>query len=85
MNLGLSKQLQTVFTEIIPVPRPLVEKILILIELLVSQLVKGVFFVKLSKSNMYKTGTMVSLKFQICQHTRDFELIHNLPTYFGCL
>lgn len=24
MNLGLSKQLQTVFTEIIPIPRPLI-------------------------------------------------------------
>src|SRR5438034_6506210 len=39
--------------------------------------------VKIEKSNLYKLGYQVSLKFQVSQHVRDEKLIASFVEYFG--
>ena len=41
------------------------------------------FFITLQKSNT-KSGLAVSLRFSISQHSRDFLLLKNLISFFGC-
>jgi hypothetical protein len=41
-------------------------------------------FVDIMKSSSHKIGYRVKLKFQITQHSRDYQLINSLVKYLGC-
>ena len=85
LNLGLSNDLKKAFPNAVPVSR-------------LDYLYKGIiepswlagfatgesnFFITLQKSNT-KSGLAVSLRFSISQHSRDFLLLKNLISFFGC-
>ena len=85
LNLGLSNDLKKAFPNAVPVSR-------------LDYLYKGIiepsclagfatgesnFFITFQKSNT-KSGLAVSLRFSISQHSRDFLLLKNLISFFGC-
>jgi hypothetical protein len=45
---------------------------------------EGCLSVGLSKSTLYKTGTQVSVKFSISQHSCDSKLMESLTHYLSC-
>ena len=45
---------------------------------------EGCFYILITKSNAYTTGSKVQLKFKLTQHIRDEELLKSLVDYFGC-
>ena len=80
LNFGLSKELQLMFPETIPVPRPSKETCLIphpqwLVGFTSGE---GNFSVSLDK------GTYKSLLFKITQHKIDEELLIAIKEYFNC-
>lgn len=86
MNNGLSEKQKAVFSDVIPVKRPLV----------VDQEIQdpnwlagfsegeGCFFVDIFKSTTHKIGYQVKLKFVITQHVRDIYLIESFTKFLGC-
>lgn len=86
MNKGLTCSLKTVFPNIIPVERPIVEDQLIKHPLWLVGFVdgEGCFYVKVNKSARYNTGFGVLLAFSICQHSRDLSLLNIIKDYLGC-
>ena len=86
MNKGLTSKLKTLFPNIIPVERPIVELQVIkdpswLVGFIDGE---GCFYVKLSKSEKYTTGFRVGLAFSISQHSRDSSLLKIIKDYLGC-
>lgn len=80
LNFGLSKELQFMFPETIPVPRPLRETCVIphsqwLVGFTSGE---GNFSVSLDK------GIFKSLLFKITQHKKDEELLIAIKEYFNC-
>ena len=45
---------------------------------------EGSFNVNISRNSRYKTGYLVTLRFQLSQHLRDEKLLISLIDYFGC-
>ncbi len=86
MNRGLlSDNLKSSFTNIVPVPRPIVKS-----RIPHPQWVagftsgEGCFMIKTSVNRNAKLGYGVQLSFQITQNERDIELIRSLVSYLGC-
>jgi len=86
MNKGLTCSLKTVFPNIIPVERPIIEDQVIKNPLWLVGFVdgEGCFYVKVNKSARYITGFGVRLAFSICQHSRDSSLLNIIKDYLGC-
>jgi len=86
MNKGLSDMLKIEFPNIIPVLRPSIE----LPQIIDNNWIAGFtdaeccFYVKLSNSKTTKTGKVVSLVFNIAQHSRDALLLAKLRKPLGC-
>jgi LAGLIDADG endonuclease len=85
MNLGLSTQLKKEFSDIIPVPRSLVERSKTFDPNWLAGFTsgEGCFYISISKS-AHKVGFHVQLVFLITQHSRDEQLMRSLISYFGC-
>lgn len=86
MNKGLTSTLKTVFPNIIPVERPIIELQVIkdpwwLVGFIDGE---GCFYVKVRKSAKYTTGFQVGLAFSISQHSRDSSLLKIIKDYLGC-
>ena len=86
LNLGLSDELKTNFSDISFVDRPLVEDQQIIAPNWLAGFSsgEGCFHVKLKKSTAYKLGVQVSLLFKVSQHERDKELMTSLIDYLNC-
>jgi len=86
MNLGLPKELKTVFPKISNKIRFKVIDNNIKDPNWITGFTNGdgCFFVYITKSSSTKLGETVRIKFQITQHIRDNELMKNLITYFQC-
>ena len=86
MNKGLTCLLKTVFPDIIPVERPIVQLQVIKDPLWLVGFVdgEGCFYVKIKKSPVYNTGFQVGLAFSISQHSRDLSLLNIIKDYFKC-
>ena len=80
LNYGLSKELQLMFPETIPVPRPLRETSVIPHPQWIAGFIsaEGNFSVSLDK------GIFKSLLFKITQHQRDEVLLTAIKEYFNC-
>lgn len=80
LNFGLSKELQLMFPETIPVPRPLRETCVIPHSDWIAGFTSGEgnFSVSLDK------GIFKSLLFKITQHERDEVLLTAIKEYFNC-
>nr|YP_009663702.1 hypothetical protein [Dactylella tenuis]QCW06840.1 hypothetical protein [Dactylella tenuis] len=80
LNLGLSQKLKDCFPNTIPAEKPIVE----IPEYIDPNWIvgfsegEGNFYVSISESKAYKTGSLVQLKFRIGQHERDTLLLNNL-------
>lgn len=86
VNRGLSNDLKEAFgnDNIIPVERPKVEPSIIDPYWLTGFVDgDGCFSVMISKSDRYKTGGQVLIRFYITQHTRDVSLLKSFISYFG--
>lgn len=83
---GLSDKLNIAFPDIIPVPRPLVKNNKVKETNWLAGFVAGeaCFFVKISKNTKSKLGVIVSLSFQLTQHSRDAELMRSFIEFFSC-
>lgn len=86
MNRGLlPDNLKSSFTNIVPVPRPIVKS-----QISDPQWVagftsgEGCFMIKTSVNQKAKLGYGVQLSFQVTQNERDIELIRSLVSYLGC-
>ena len=86
LNKGLSDKLKIVFSDIVPVDRPLVQDQSISDPFWLAGFTtaEGCFFINLNKSSTTKTGFSVSLRFTITQHYRDEKLIKSLIKFFDC-
>ena len=80
LNFGLSKELQWMFPETVPVPRPLRETCVIPRSLWMAGFTsaEGNFSVSLDK------GIFKSLLFKITQHEKDEVLLTAIKEYFNC-
>lgn len=80
LNFGLSKELQLMFPETIPVPRPLKETCVIPHSDWIAGFTSGEgnFSVSLDK------GIFKSLLFKITQHEKDEVLLTAIKEYFNC-
>ena len=85
LNLGLSNDLKKAFPNTVPLNR---------LEYIFNGFIEpswlagfatgeSNFFISLQKSKT-KSGLAVSLRFSISQHSRDFLLLKNFITFFGC-
>ena len=86
MNLGLSEELKTAFTDTIPVLRPIVEDQEIKDPDWIAGFVcgEGCFLVNIFNSSTHRIGYQVQIKFQLTQHSRDELLMKSLVSYLGC-
>jgi hypothetical protein len=86
LNLGANLELKESFPDLVPAPRPLVEKPLNLIGDWVAGFVSGDggFLVNIIKPTSGKPSYIVSLEFKITQHERDKELLNSFISFFGC-
>ena len=86
INNGLPPRLREAFPDIKPVERPPVEFKGIVNPYWVSGFVEGegCFAVGIQDSKKTRTGSLVSLRFKISQHSRDRLLIKSFIDYFGC-
>ena len=87
LNRGLSPELESVFSNITPIDRPLIAtgpKISDSSWLAGFASAEGSFTVKTVNSASCLTGVQVYLRFQLTQHSRDEQLIKSLREYFGC-
>jgi len=85
LNLGLSTELKTEFSHIIPVVRPLViqPKVLDPQWLVGFTEAEGCFLIDIYKAQT-KVGEAVRLIFQLTQHSRDEALMNRLVEFFDC-
>ena len=86
MNLGLSKKLQEVFTNVKPEGRLIVHTQKIPSPFWIAGFTsgEGCFLFNIGKDSNMKLGYRVRVGFQLTQHIRDRELLILLETYFGC-
>ena len=86
MNNGLSDALKATLPNIIPVPRPLVEKQEIKDPNWLAGFTdaEGCFYIILRKSLCHKLKTQIRLKFILTQNCRDAALLKSLVQFFGC-
>jgi LAGLIDADG endonuclease len=86
MNLGISENLKSYFTLIIPVERPLVNTTSIPDPNWIAGFVsgEGCFDINLKKSKSHRTGYQVILRFSIKQHEKDKSLMELVSKYLGC-
>jgi hypothetical protein len=85
MNLGLSKNLQATFQEIIPIQRLVINKLTIEPEWLAGfASAEGCFFVNIFNSPTHKLKAGVQLEFSLSQHSRDELLMKSLIEFFKC-
>lgn len=86
MNTGLSDSLKVNFSNVLPVPRPVVsfEGIPHLNWLTGFVDGEGYFYVKLVENKNSSTGFSVGLVFSISQHARDEVLLTKFIDYLGC-
>nr|YP_009574624.1 GIY-YIG endonuclease [Orbilia dorsalia]QBF58425.1 GIY-YIG endonuclease [Orbilia dorsalia] len=86
MNKGLSTSLINSFTDIIPIERIKFQVTESLSPYWVAGFTsgEGSFYVALFKTDKYKIGYSVQLRFAIGQHSRDLFLIEKLVGFFGC-
>ena len=84
MNKGLIYALKQAFPNTMPIPRPVIDKSLCIINpWWLAGFIDGEasFTISISKSDGYNTGYHVKFIFQISQHLRDAELMENLVKY----
>ena len=80
LNFGLSKELQLMFPETVPVPRPLRETCVIPH----SQWIAGFTSAEGNFSVSLDKGVFKSLLFKITQHEKDEVLLIAIKEYFNC-
>ena len=80
LNFGLSKELQWMFPETVPVPRPLRETCVIPH----SQWIAGFTSAEGNFSVSLDKGIFKSLLFKITQHEKDEVLLTAIKEYFNC-
>ena len=80
LNYGLSKELQWMFPETVPVPRPLRETCVIPH----SQWIAGFTSAEGNFSISLDKGIFKSLLFKITQHEKDEVLLTAIKDYFNC-
>lgn len=80
LNFGLSKELQLMFPETIPVPRPLRKTL----EIPHPQWIAGFTSGEGNFSVLLNKGIFKSLLFKITQHKIDEELLTVIKEYFNC-
>ena len=85
LNLGISDNLKSYFTQITPVERPLVITTNIPDPNWLAGFVsgEGCFDINLKKSKSHKTGHQVILRISIKQHDRDKNLMELISKYLG--
>lgn len=85
LNLGLSVELKSAFPTIVPVQRPVVDKITKFDPYWLAAFTsaEGCFLIRIYKSKT-KLGMAVKLVFQLTQHNRDEQLMRSLIKYFDC-
>ena len=86
MNLGISAEQKSVFSNVIPMVRPLVETQTIDHPDWLAGFVsaKGSFFIAIQKYATHNLNERVRLIFKITQHSRDEKLMKSLIEYFNC-
>jgi hypothetical protein len=86
LNLGVNLELKESFPDLVPVPRPLIEKPLNLNGDWVAGFVSGDggFSVNITQPISGKQPYIVSLEFRVTQNERDKELLNSLISFFGC-
>ena len=89
MNLGLSNQLKTIFSNIQPLSRPIInnssDSIKIDPEWLAGFVTaEGNFLCLVRKQITYKSGYQVLLSFTLSQNKRDKDLMFSIKEYLGC-
>lgn len=86
LNLGLSEELKLSFPDVQPFSRPSLPKYNIINSFWIAGLTSGdgCFYVSIRNTLNTKLGKVVSLKFQIVQHSRDIKLIKNLISNLDC-
>jgi hypothetical protein len=88
INLGLPNSLKESFSEVVPVPRPLIPALDI--KNINSNWLAGFtsgdgsFQIVIQNSAAYKEGCQVSLRFTVSQNVKDLILIESLISYLGC-
>jgi hypothetical protein len=85
MNKGLSEELINIFSNIKPIPRPIIINQTIKDPNWIAGFVSGDgnFLISIFKSNN-RTGFTIRLMFRITQHSRDIILMKSLISYLGC-
>ena len=85
LNLGLSNDLKKAFPNAVPVSRLDYQYKGIIEPSWLAGFATGEsnFFIALQNSKT-KSGLAVSLRFSISQHSRDFLLLNNFISFFGC-
>ena len=85
LNLGLSENLKSYFTNITPVERPLIKTTNIPDPYWLAGFVsgEGCFDINLKKSKTHKTGHQVILRISIKQHERDKDLMELITKYLN--
>lgn len=86
LNLGISNELKTLFTNTIAVTRPKVNNMEIPNPYWLSGFAEGeaCFFISIYKSFMSRLGLSIQLVFKITQHSRDIELLETIARFFYC-
>lgn len=86
INTGLSDKLKQAFPDIIAIPRPVVNNIVLPSGEWVAGFTSGdgSFDVQIVKSKSYKLGFSVRMRFRLTQHIRDKDLFLQLIELFKC-
>lgn len=86
LNKGLSDDINSAFSGIAPIARPLVVQHNIEDPNWLAGFAsaEGCFTIIISNSTASSTGSQVQLKFILTQHSRDEQLIMSFIEYFGC-
>ena len=86
MNRGLSKELKTLFPDIVPMVLSIIERNTVPNPYWFAGFTsgEGCFSIRIHKSQTLKSGKQVQLRFLLTQHTRDKLLMINLMEYLGC-
>lgn len=86
INKGLSEQLNSIFPNIIPAHRPLVEPTENINPYWLAGFIdgEGCFSVCITKSKTHLCGHQVQLKFALAQHRRDLQLMKSIAQYLEC-
>ena len=85
LNLGLSDELNTAFSNIVVINRPLIKNPESLDPNWLAGFASGEscfsIYIYKCKTNL---GEAVQLKFDLAQHSRDSEILISIKNYFGC-